>query len=102
MKPKKKSNSQANAKQPQRTRSGMAARPIPAKKVPPARVNMMTIGEFADAWRVSQSHIASLIEEGVIVALDLSGPNASRRVWRIPVESYAQFVAGRVSLACVL
>ncbi len=48
------------------------------------------ITEVAERWGVSKEHIYSLIDEGAIVALDITGHTnkSSRQHLRIPIESY--------------
>lgn len=54
--------------------------------------------EVAERLGVSSRHVADLIEEGQLAAINIAGESAtSRKHYRIPVESYRQFVTVRLS-----
>jgi hypothetical protein len=101
-KPAKKSPAKKIADTAQR-RCGAIARPVPSKTPPfPRKKDVLTVKEFAEAWGVTETHIGNLIESGELMAINVSNRNSPRKNWRIPVEGYALFVAGRSSLEAVL
>ena len=58
---------------------------------------MLYPGELALKLGVTVDHILDLAEEGEFAAVDLRGKNASRRLLRIPVESYREFILRRMT-----
>jgi len=53
--------------------------------------------EVSQRLGVTVDHIYDLIDEGLLVGIDLAGKGASRRLIRIPIESYRNFVVQRVT-----
>jgi hypothetical protein len=56
---------------------------------------MLKIGEFAEAVGLSWQKVSDLIEEGQILAVDMSSATATRKCWRIPVCAVADFLEQR-------
>lgn len=57
----------------------------------------LTLQEIADKLACTSEHVIHLIEDGSLPAIDIKGPGAKRNLWRVPVESYRQFIASRMS-----
>ena len=57
----------------------------------PGRTNL-TLDEIANRLGVNKQTIINRIEEGMICAIDLKGRHVSRSWYRIPVESYRDYV----------
>jgi len=70
-----------------------------AESVFPNR-NFLMISEVSKVLKCTNQHVLDLIEEGQLVAVDISGPavdrNTARRCLRIPVSSYDNFLRTRV------
>lgn len=62
----------------------------------PGRVTL-TVDEIATRLGATTQHILDLIEEGELVAVDLSGKGATRRYCKIPVEAYREFIVKRMT-----
>ena len=58
----------------------------------------ITVKEFAGKLAYTEKHVADLIAEGAIEAVDGRGPGASRSSYRIPVESYRKFILARLTV----
>lgn len=58
----------------------------------------LTMDEIADRLGVTAQHVIDLVEEGALCpAVDLAGKGASRRLLRVPVESYRNFIVARMT-----
>ncbi|MGH8021385.1 MAG: hypothetical protein ACREIA_24515 [Opitutaceae bacterium] len=57
----------------------------------------LTVGEICGRLGLCVQHVLDLIAEGAFAGLDVSGSDARRKTWRIPVESYRDFIARRLS-----
>jgi excisionase family DNA binding protein len=62
--------------------------------------NALRIEEVAERLAVTSRHVSHLIEEGTLQAVDvrsgLAGREKQRPCWRIPIESYREFVRRRL------
>jgi len=54
--------------------------------------SVLTVHQIAEKLGVTDQHILDLIEEHKFPALDLKGKSASRRLLRIPIEIYRDFI----------
>ncbi len=61
----------------------------------PGRTTLM-LSEMATKLGVSVRHLLNEVDEGVLTVMDLKGNTSSRSCWRIPVESYREYVLQRV------
>jgi excisionase family DNA binding protein len=58
----------------------------------------LTVDEIAARLGVTAQHVIDLIEEGAMCpAVDLAGKGASRRLLRVPVETYRNFIVARMT-----
>jgi len=57
----------------------------------------LNVDEVALRLGVTAQHVLDLIEEHLLTGIDLKGRDASRRLIKIPIESYRNFVAERVT-----
>ncbi|MBP8257097.1 MAG: hypothetical protein KAX37_07200 [Opitutaceae bacterium] len=57
----------------------------------------VTLGEIARKLGGSLDHFANLVEDGTIVACDLTRHIGGRRMVRVPVEEYRRFVLSRMT-----
>jgi hypothetical protein len=64
-----------------------------AHKLFPGRMTLM-VPEVANALEIDEKHLISLINEGVIGAIEITGRGnkSSREHWRIPVGEFDAFV----------
>ena len=62
----------------------------------PGRVTL-TAKEIAERLGWDEKHIRDLIAEGVIPGLDGKGKDASRGSYRVPIESYRDFIMARMT-----
>jgi len=84
---------------------GLSLRPLNMSDLPLAESvfpnrNFLMISEVSKVLKCTNQHVLDLIEEGQLVAVDISGPavdrNTARRCLRIPVSSYDNFLRTRV------
>jgi excisionase family DNA binding protein len=61
----------------------------------PGRVSLR-VEEVAARLNITRKHVTDLIAEGKFVALDHRGLGSRRATYRIPIESYRDYVAGAV------
>jgi hypothetical protein len=64
----------------------------------PADRTAITVKEFAARLAYTEKHVADLIAEGALGAIDGRGLGASRSSYRIPIESYRKFVMERLTV----
>lgn len=58
----------------------------------------LTVDEIAERLGVTAQHVIDLIEEGALCpSVDLAGKGASRRLLRVPVETYRNFIIARMT-----
>lgn len=57
---------------------------------------MLYISEVAERLEVTERHVRNLIEEGKLVAIDISG--GTLRYWRVPVTEFEKFLRKRASI----
>lgn len=58
----------------------------------------LTVDEIAERLGVTAQHVIDLVEEGALCpAVDVAGKGASRRLLRVPVESYRNFIVARMT-----
>lgn len=60
--------------------------------------------EIEERLGISRKHFDNLVEENLMPAIDIAGDheapnraNQRRRYWRVPIESYRQFILTRIS-----
>jgi hypothetical protein len=58
---------------------------------------VLSADEVAKKLSVTPQHILRLAEEGALTAIDLKGGKATRRLLRIPIESYREFIFWRMT-----
>ena len=60
-------------------------------------VGHLTVPEVAVGLSVTEEHVGSLIEEGLLSAIDVAGANnkSQRHQWRIPLPAYQAFRRAR-------
>lgn len=56
---------------------------------------VLYVAEVAARLSISVDHVADLIAEGALQAVDVGG--GGRKFWRIPIESYHAFLKNRHS-----
>lgn len=56
----------------------------------------LSLAEVAGRLGVSIQHVLDWITEGEFAGIDISGKDARRKTWRIPVESYRDFIIRRL------
>lgn len=57
--------------------------------------NFKTIGEIAQALKVSPAYIWQLVHKGEIEAINISGKEGRGAMWRIEKEEYERFINSR-------
>jgi hypothetical protein len=57
----------------------------------PGRVSLR-VEEIADKLSITPQHVLDLIVEGKLQAVDVRGEGSTRACYRVPVESYRDFV----------
>jgi hypothetical protein len=57
----------------------------------------LTVAEIAAKLGWTEKHIGDLVTEGELPAINGAGKNASRGSYRIPVESYRDWVTARMT-----
>jgi excisionase family DNA binding protein len=57
----------------------------------------LSVDEVAERLGVTAQHVLDLIAENLITGIDLKGRAATRRLIRIPIESYRNFVVERMT-----
>jgi len=62
----------------------------------PGRITL-TVSEIAERLGWTAKHVSDLIIEGELCAVDGKGKGASRSSFRVPVESYLDFITARVT-----
>lgn len=62
----------------------------------PGRTTLM-VSEIADRLGYSAKHVCGLIEDGSIPALDGKSQDAAKPSFRVPIESYRNFIVARVN-----
>jgi hypothetical protein len=68
----------------------------PSLDFPPGRTTL-TLQEIAKKLSCTVNHLIHFIEDGSLQAVNIQGPGAKRNLWRVPIESYRQFVTKRTS-----
>jgi hypothetical protein len=64
----------------------------------PADRTAITVKEFAAKVNYTEKHVADLIAEGALGAIDGRGLGASRGSYRIPIENYRKFILERLTV----
>lgn len=59
--------------------------------------NVVTVAEIAEKLGATIQHVLNLIEDGSLVACDLARHVGSRRMARVPVEEYRNFILKRLT-----
>lgn len=78
----------APSRSPDKTPSTLQKQPLASPSVlRPA----FLVGELAKRWRVTETHIAGLIEEGSLRAINVAGRGASRKCLRVPADEVERF-----------
>lgn len=69
-----------------------------SQKLFPGRTSLM-VREVAKALRIDEKHVVSLINEGLLDAIEITGKGnkSSRYHWRIPVSAYDDYIRRRRS-----
>jgi len=62
----------------------------------PGRASLM-LSEMAAKLGVSVRHLQNEVEQGALTVLDMKGKKATRSCWRVPVESYLDYVIARMT-----
>lgn len=57
----------------------------------------VTLAEIAAKLGGTSEHYANLVEDGTLVAVDLTRHVGSRRMIRVPIEEYRRFVLSRLT-----
>lgn len=57
----------------------------------------LTVAEIAAKLGWTEKHVGDLVAEGELPGIDGKGKDASRASYRVPVESYRDFIVGRVT-----
>ncbi len=59
--------------------------------------SMLMVGEVAKALEIDEKHLVSLITEGLLDAVEITGKGnkTSREHWRIPVSAYDDYLRRR-------
>lgn len=57
----------------------------------------LTAAEIAERLGWSEKHVCDLFTEGELPALDGKGKKAKRGSYRVPIESYRDFITGRMT-----
>jgi hypothetical protein len=57
----------------------------------------LNVDEVALRLGITAQHVLDLIDEHLITGIDLKGKDASRRLIKIPIESYRNFIVERVT-----
>jgi hypothetical protein len=57
----------------------------------------VTLGEIALKLHLSIDHLAHLIEDGSLVAVNATRKQGSRPTWRVPLDEYRRFVFERLT-----
>jgi hypothetical protein len=74
--------------------------PLSAAVLFPGRATI-TVQEMAGALRITATHVKDLLEEGKILGVNATGNGGigapGRKRWRIPVDSFDQFVKANLS-----
>lgn len=68
---------------------------VPAELDFPNTTSALSVRDVAEKLGCDYNHIINLIEDGTLGALDIRGRGAQRACYRVPVECYRKFVAGR-------
>jgi hypothetical protein len=63
----------------------------PAAEPAGARQRAYLLAELAERWNITDTHIAGLIDEGRLRAIDLAGKGATRKCLRVPVDEVQRF-----------
>ncbi len=71
-----------------------------SKNLFPGRTSLM-VREVAKSLRIDEKHVVSLINEGLLDAIEITGKGnkSSRYHWRIPVSAYDEYIRRRRSSA---
>lgn len=71
-----------------------------SQKLFPGRTRLMVM-EVARALRINDKHVVSLINEGLLDAVEITGKGnkSSRGHWRVPVSAYDDYIRRRRSSA---
>lgn len=70
---------------------------IPSSLDFPTGRTTLTLQEIAKKLSCAVDHLIHFIKDGSLQALNIRGPGAKFNCWRVPIESYRQFVANRIS-----
>jgi hypothetical protein len=62
----------------------------------PGRTSLR-LSEMAEKLGVSVRHLQKEVEQGVLTVLDVKGKQATQSCWRVPVESYRDFIIARMT-----
>lgn len=57
----------------------------------------ITVGKIAEKLGVTAQHVLNLCEDGTLISCDLGRHVGSRRMLRVPVEEYRNFILTRLS-----
>ena len=61
------------------------------------RTAALLVSEIAERLGYSPKHIYQLVEQGELIALDGKTKGADKPSWRVPIESYRNFIVRRMN-----
>jgi fibrillarin-like rRNA methylase len=65
---------------------------FPSLKFPPGRT-VLYLFEVAEKLGITEQHVADLIAEGKLQAINIAGKNCTaRQFYRVPVEAYEAYI----------